>query len=106
MADDHDARTYYLHRRMDTLQGDDQSPENPGAHLHQPMEQIPVIRISTVSGFHATTLSHALGKRQVIEVTLPVLKGLSAAELLDKCDDAESAGVTLQLRVMEDHDRD
>ena len=106
MADDHDPRTYYLHRRADTFQGDDQIPENPGPHLQQPEVSVPVIGISNVLDFEAVTISQELGRRQVMEVMSSVLRELSAADLLRKCDDAENAGVALQIRVVEDRDRD
>ena len=104
MDNDHVPRSYCLHSRSEAAQNDDESPPNPGAAIKDPVIPVQVIGISSVRDFDSMHISDEQGTRQILEVTSSALREISAADLLRKCDDAERAGVELQIKVMEDRE--
>jgi hypothetical protein len=105
MANDQVPRSYYLHPGTEAVDGGDETPPNPGAALKEPVVPVSVTGISSVRDFDSLTMSGERGTRQVMEVTWAVLREVSAADLLRKCDDAALAGVELQIKVVEDRGR-
>jgi len=97
-------RSYYFRSRSEAMQDDDESPPHPEAAIKDPGIPSQVIGISHVRDFDSMRISDQRGMHQTVEIKSSVLREISAADLLRVCDDAERAGVELQIKVMEDQE--